>query len=355
MGFWDNAGSALLSGAAGLVGGLFGLKNTSDVNDANIRAVRETNKANRELAQYNWEQQRQMWNEKNAYDSPIQQMARLKEAGLNPNLVYGSIGNMSGQAPTPAMPTQEAPHSERSDYGFIAQSANAAMQSYLQQKQIDSQVELNKSQQTAIESNNMLNKARAAEALSRSAKTKQEFEQSSALWSNTVAAANLALKNSQTDYDRKQQDLQDWPLRRAQMNASIELMRANKNLSYKNAEKISQDILESAARIVNLQKDLSVKDSQIASNYAAAAVSKSVAEFNNRTMDDRISIIAQDLTQAIATGHIKEVESRMTEEYGLSKGELSNIFFNLVNKARKIFGKDFVGYVRTNDVQKSDK
>lgn len=31
-----------------------------------------------------------MWNMENEYNHPVQQMARLREAGLNPNMVYGS-------------------------------------------------------------------------------------------------------------------------------------------------------------------------------------------------------------------------------------------------------------------------
>lgn len=42
-----------------------------------------------------------MWNRNNQYNSPIEQMARMREAGLNPNLLYGSFdsGN-SGTPPT---------------------------------------------------------------------------------------------------------------------------------------------------------------------------------------------------------------------------------------------------------------
>ena len=32
------------------------------------------------------------WERNNAYNSPLQRMQRLKEAGLNPNLVYGGKG-----------------------------------------------------------------------------------------------------------------------------------------------------------------------------------------------------------------------------------------------------------------------
>lgn len=45
---------------------------------------------------------KRMWHLSNQYNSPQMQMARLKEAGLNPNLVYGSggvTGNTTSQAP----------------------------------------------------------------------------------------------------------------------------------------------------------------------------------------------------------------------------------------------------------------
>lgn len=47
------------------------------------------------------------WNRQNAYNSPEAQMARLQEAGLNPNLVYGNgtVANSSSAPDTPhAMP-----------------------------------------------------------------------------------------------------------------------------------------------------------------------------------------------------------------------------------------------------------
>ena len=58
------------------------------------------NQANQQLAQQqaNWNRENQeaqnafnleMWHRANQYNSPIEQMARFKEAGLNPNLIYG--------------------------------------------------------------------------------------------------------------------------------------------------------------------------------------------------------------------------------------------------------------------------
>ena len=53
------------------------------INQRNIDFTRETNALNRQWSLEDW-------NRQNAYNSPLQQMQRLREAGLNPNLVYGS-------------------------------------------------------------------------------------------------------------------------------------------------------------------------------------------------------------------------------------------------------------------------
>lgn len=50
---------------------------------------------NQTLAQQDYQRNLEMWNYENEYNSPVNQMARLRAAGLNPNLVYGG-GNVSG-------------------------------------------------------------------------------------------------------------------------------------------------------------------------------------------------------------------------------------------------------------------
>lgn len=64
--------------------------------------VDRTIQANKELAQYAYNTNVEMWERQNAYNNPVSQMERLKNAGLNPNMVYGSgsaAGNTSSQLP----------------------------------------------------------------------------------------------------------------------------------------------------------------------------------------------------------------------------------------------------------------
>lgn len=62
--------------------------------------------ANKNMAEYQYSKDLEMWNAQNNYNSPKEQMARFKNAGLNPNLIYGSSAN-TGNAST--MPKYNAP------------------------------------------------------------------------------------------------------------------------------------------------------------------------------------------------------------------------------------------------------
>lgn len=103
----------------------------------NILSTWMANRANRQLAQYSYEQQRQMIQEQNEYNSPINQMARYREAGLNPNLLFGQIseGNQGEIA------KYNPPHIEPVPVGnvpaMIGQAIQAAMQAELTKADLD--------------------------------------------------------------------------------------------------------------------------------------------------------------------------------------------------------------------------
>jgi hypothetical protein len=65
----------------------------------------------RQAADLAYARDKEMWNKANAYNSPAEQMLRLKSAGLNPMLAYGSgsvAGNTSGQTPSMSIPNYQA-------------------------------------------------------------------------------------------------------------------------------------------------------------------------------------------------------------------------------------------------------
>lgn len=102
----------LLGFGASLLGGLFGSNNQSnanntqmeiarmnaqsqrETNEMNYRISRETNEWNRMMMDLQNKWNLEQWNRENEYNSPAEQVARLKAAGINPAFVMGN-GSMS--------------------------------------------------------------------------------------------------------------------------------------------------------------------------------------------------------------------------------------------------------------------
>lgn len=108
------AGLAYFTGGASL--GVTGLGSGGMLND--VLQGQYNNAMQKDMAAYNakmqqglndraFQQNLQMWNLKNQYDSPAAQMARYEAAGLNKNLIYGQ-SNVSGSAPTATAATYDA-------------------------------------------------------------------------------------------------------------------------------------------------------------------------------------------------------------------------------------------------------
>lgn len=91
--FLPEIASAGISALGNLVGGLFGSSSSKYAAKAQLQAVRETNKANLDLAKYQNEWNVAQWNRQNAYNTPAMQRQRYEEAGINP---YFALGNIQG-------------------------------------------------------------------------------------------------------------------------------------------------------------------------------------------------------------------------------------------------------------------
>lgn len=99
--------------ASTAIGALGSSLSQSKANSTNLQVARETNATNERLAEKNNQFNREMWELNNDYNSPASQIARFKEAGLNPALVYGSsasAGNSSSPVSgTPSRAVMPAP------------------------------------------------------------------------------------------------------------------------------------------------------------------------------------------------------------------------------------------------------
>lgn len=137
---------AIASGAISGIGAIGNLFTQNSANKKNIRFQREENEKNRKFAAQQadlaYQRQIEQWNRENDYNSPSASMARLKQAGLNPDLFYGSgVSNMSsgslssvsaGSASGSASPSQVP-----LDFSGIGQGALTAAQIRVMDAQAD--------------------------------------------------------------------------------------------------------------------------------------------------------------------------------------------------------------------------
>lgn len=90
---------AIGGSAISAIGNFFTNKSNQKAQNALFDKQAAFSKSERE-AQQNWIEQ--MYEKNNAYNSPAAQMQRFKEAGLNPDLIYGQLGDSTASSPSPA-------------------------------------------------------------------------------------------------------------------------------------------------------------------------------------------------------------------------------------------------------------
>lgn len=101
----------------------------------------KTIEAQKEMADYQFAQNKEMWQLQNEYNSPISQLQRLKDAGLNTNLIYGNLSSSNASS----APSFEAPNLQ---YNYRAPQFdfNSALAAYNQVRLTDAETSLKREQ-----------------------------------------------------------------------------------------------------------------------------------------------------------------------------------------------------------------
>lgn len=110
-----NLGSSSTSARGSILGGF----NPLDVALSFISDVIGYHRQNK-LMDKQYQQSVEQWNRQNEYNSPAAQMARLRAAGLNPDLIYSQMGNGS-----PAQMMSSEQNVSQHDYGQVLQHSKA--------------------------------------------------------------------------------------------------------------------------------------------------------------------------------------------------------------------------------------
>lgn len=174
---------AVIGAGAGLIQGI---GNAIGQKKADERANEYARQAQERANQQNIE----FWKMQNDYNSPQAQMARLREAGLNPNLMYGngtaSAGNAGNIAPAKAADTQS------NKRNFDISAVMTGIQSSLQMDNL-------RAQNTIMEQEAALKAAQTANLGANTARSKFDLELAEALKNTSLQAAAANLKKMEAD------------------------------------------------------------------------------------------------------------------------------------------------------------
>ena len=213
------------------------------------------------VSMYNRNNDLQLLQYQNEYNSPKNMMKRLLEAGINPNAAAQAIAGNPGYGNMAPADASNVSNALPSDLGSqIGNSVNSALNAALVRSNIEKTKEETRGQKIANNYEDATFDARVQQALDSGAITAAEAEK-----------ARL--------YAEKYPEILDM---------TLEQMKATLEKTDKEIERIDQEIKESDKRISKLEQDIKVAKSQEAKNYAEMQLTKEKAhnqELRNQNLE----------------------------------------------------------------------
>lgn len=206
------------------------------------------NRKNRKFQKDMYNQQKadniKFWEMENQYNSPIMQMQRLKEAGLNPNLAYGQIGSGGGNISAPSQNVSDQKAPQMPDPSFLMDIYNM--------KKIDAQTDLTRQQiQNQIANERLTTITTALQSLAVTSKTTEnEFLRKKLENEQTKLIADIGYTQQQTRTslaveDKTRQDIKN-------SLAEINMKAESQNWTI---QQTAQNIAESVQRIAKMKTE----------------------------------------------------------------------------------------------------
>lgn len=266
-------GSSILSGISSALGSGYSSRKAVAAQEAanatNLQIARETNQANRDL-----------WHEQSEYNTPLNQMKRYRDAGINPFMAMSQISpGLAESAP------QMQAASVDSTYNSVAAAAD-----------------MQKISQIGNLIPNALNAALGAEQL-QSMDYQNQILKSQAQYSQGMVFQqymNMINQNNLLDKQNKYQAMQNFYMpalndmtlqqgeqflkesneRITTMQVQRDVMEVSKRYNIALTNQVNQDIANS---VKQLAWNIKVARSQIASNYASSEQALAAADVNRQT------------------------------------------------------------------------
>lgn len=274
-------------------------------NQANIQIAQMSNEFNREQLERQIQQEWDMWNAENEYNSASSQRQRLEEAGLNPYMMMdggsaGSASSMTSPTPQPAVvPQMQGATMQKADLSALSGLRGIASEfiaSLKAQEEIRGQQLINEGQEieNQYKADKLLadlEKTRSESGFVRSQTTSQDIMNR---FKPEMLSSELRQRNVDTMFTQLRSH--------GQMIANLSSYQWYKALP----QQIKQTINEQMVRINNMKLQGNLTQAQINTeiNKAVTEFMKGAKEqlqfnFENESYQDRLDQIKYDLRDAI--------------------------------------------------------
>jgi len=306
-------GSALISGASSLLGGLFGgISNrnaTREANYTNLAIARETNQNQYNMFQEQNAFNEQMYNRMQEYNTPAAQMQRYQEAGINPYIAAGNVQTGNAQSSLQSAP---APQLHMPQVAPALGMGDAIQNSFSQIGNVISQYAQNEL------------------ALSQAQKNRAE-----AGWVDRLNGAQLNRMSAETNNLQQQGSLLglDYKLKNDTLGNYIRLS----DLSVVNAEKTNEqlEVITQSARLENALKNVNLGiQSKYGERLFVATLSKTLAESfaTNASVRQRDAQIAIDRQNANTNAKNAQTNA------AVGGAQIQNLVSNAIKTAEETTG-----------------
>lgn len=318
-------GTAALTTGLGMVGNLFQQHLSYK---ANKKLMAQQNEYNRQQAEWQNQVNLQNWQLENEYNTPANQIQRMQEAGLNPNLMYGngtaSAGNAGSVAPAASVDAAPAPQLDLS-LGDIGKSFMDTYTKIKQNEYMDSQKQFTEAQRDNAYMDSLIKQTQNERDKVALAREIIGLDVDKHTRDSIIRNIFLQGEESQARVDnlRTSSDLMD--SQRLLNQEQVNKIKREYRLTDAQVSQIAQNIRESAARIVHMAYANAFTQSQTRGSDLSNM-------FNSDTYDSRVSQVQQILVNAILQGRgmrveqvAREIQNELDIQYHGANGTFSDI------------------------------
>lgn len=283
-----------LSGAASMLGGLFNTFVGDSLDRSKMAYQARLNQA--------------MIDRMNVYNSPIESMKRIREAGLNPNLVYGRgvEGNQSSASSVGLS-------GKNVDLGM---DLSGAVQDYFTSQQIENQTKQTKANAALANANEVLSRTKALHEMKEVARLDATFDTYVEKMKADLDYTRQAYNESVAREGKITEEWNQLLINRDKLMAEIDLMK----------EKVKTEQLNNTQYIPSKIRNL---ESSTELNAQEKQVARTVASLNEKKLEE-IDARIRNLNSSSDLNELAYSLQKSMSDFGLGNVSMKDIFSYLI-------------------------